>query len=63
MILPSYLSEYLKYMSYIQNISNVDYNHHDVPSDVRCRDLYVDRNFFGPVVQGPTGPQGNTGQQ
>ena len=48
-------------MSYSENISNVNYNHVDVPFDVRCRDLYVDRNYFGPSISGQTGPTGPQG--
>lgn len=51
-------------MSYVANISDVSYNHYTVPYDARVRDLYVDRNFYGPSITGatgPTGPQGPTG--
>jgi hypothetical protein len=52
-------------MSYVQNISNINYNHATTNYDGRFRDLYVDRNFYGPSgttgTIGPTGPNGNTG--
>lgn len=53
-------------MSYVSNISDVSYNHFSVPYDARVRDLYVDRNFYGPSITGatgPTGPAGPTGAQ
>lgn len=33
-------------MSYSQNIADITYNKSDIPLDVRCRDLYVDRDFY-----------------
>jgi hypothetical protein len=49
-------------MAYVKNISDVSFNHYTTPFDVRCRDLYVDRNFYGPAIPpGPTGPTGPTG--
>lgn len=50
-------------MSYVSNIANVLYNHESVNYDCRVRDLYVDRNFYGPTggFVGPTGPIGPTG--
>lgn len=53
-------------MSYVKAISDVSYNHYSVPIDARVRDLYVDRNYYGPGgggATGPTGPSGETGSQ
>jgi hypothetical protein len=49
-------------MSYAAIISNVSYDHEFVNADVRCRDLYVDRDVFIPSLPpGPTGPAGPPG--
>jgi len=55
-------------MSWVRNVSDFSYNHAEVPYDVRCRDLCVDRFFCGPTggfvgTTGPTGPTGDTGSQ
>jgi len=49
-------------MSYVTAISDVSYNHELIKADVRCRDLYVDRDVFIPALPpGPTGPPGPPG--
>lgn len=56
-------------MAYVRNISDVTYNHLNLPFNGRFNDLYVDGNFYGPNITGstgatgPTGPTGATGAQ
>lgn len=48
-------------MAYVSNISDVSYNHLNRPFNGRFNDLYVDGNFYGPNITGPTGPTGPAG--
>lgn len=48
-------------MSWVTNVSNVNYDHSTVPYDVRCRNLIVDGTSNISGATGPPGPPGPAG--